>query len=490
MQVRYFKLVFGFIFAACFFDSTCIAQFSNTLYFMDRVPQYQELNPAFQPKCNMFYGWPGLSGFQGDVGNNSISANDVLYFDKQLDSLITFMHDSASKAKFINHLKNENSFFSDMQVSIINFGFRVSSFYFTFGINEKFSMDFSYPRDFVKFAINGNRLIDSIANFNFNGLGVNASLYTEVSFGVSKNFDDLILVGARGKFLIGEANITTNNNSMQFNTSMDSWQLNSDVTMNVYAPGLNIPLKDTIKNEPDLNHIGFKSDMLKNFPNNLPSPFSSKGFAIDLGIVYKGIDKLTLSASMIDLGFIRWRNDVYNLTLIGKYNYTGGNYDALHMDSLNLLDMAIDSIKNSFTLTRKTSSYTTWLPTKFYVGAEYSPVRFFSLGFLSMSRYFQKKIDQQFVVSANLKPLKMLEFSTSYSILDNDFSSMGIGMNLRLGPWDFYLISDMIPLYYGKQYIPYKAEYFDLRLGFDFVFGCQGTEINKEKAKDKPLIFE
>ena len=103
-----------------------------------------------------------------------------------------------------------------------------------------------------------------------------------------------------------------------------------------------------------------------------------------------------------------------------------------------------------------------------------------------MTQYFQQQFYEQIVVAANARPFTRMSTSVSYSFFDNGFSSIGLGMGLAFGPGNFYFICDNIPLFYTKNFMPYKLQSVNLRLGFNLLFGCT----NKKKLKDRPFIYE
>jgi hypothetical protein len=149
-------------------------------------------------------------------------------------------------------------------------------------------------------------------------------------------------------------------------------------------------------------------------------------------------------------------------------------------------DEILDSLENAFSFTKSNKNYSTALPVKFYVAGEYFPLRYLSVGLLSLTQYYESSFYQQVMLSTNVRPWKMLMFSLSYSFLDNGFSSFGFGTSLRLGPTQFYFISDNIPFRFSAGTpLPYKLEFFNMRFGFNFVFGCSGTK----KEKDIPLNY-
>jgi hypothetical protein len=457
--------------------ASVFGQMSNTLYFMDRIPQFQQLNPAAQPKCNVYIGFPALSSFQFNIGNNSLNMGNIWTRDPNSDSMLFFMANAKTKADFINTLKTENSFFTNFQVDAISFGFRVQSWYFNFSTSVKSDFSASYPKDFVKLMIYG---LGPNASYDLKAFGINSTAYSETAFGISKIINDEFTVGAKAKLLIGLFNISTDNNKLDLKntTTSDSlfeMSINSDLTLNTYIPKL--------KETPDTDNISLDNVFVID-DNAKFDPFNSKGFAVDFGIIYTGIDRLKLSASLLDLGYITWSKNVANLNLEGLTKYSGTN---INKDSIgNAVTNLSDSIIGAYKFRKTSNSFTTALPTKLYIGAEFMLQSYFSVGLLSLSQYYRQQYYQQIMAAANLRVWRMIMLSATYSVFDNGFSNMGVGATFRLAPIQFYFVSDNIPLRVSKDFMPYKLEYLNFRFGFNWVFGCS----NKKKDKDKPLSWE
>lgn len=455
------------------------AQELNTLYFMDRVPEFIQLNPAFQPKCNVFVGFPGISGLRANFGNSSLSLNDVLYKHPSSGKLITYLHPDADSSNFYNALKDQNDLFINFRYDPLIFGFRTGSWYFSFSISAIMDERISFAKDFVY--VLSEQQLDINADYNFNTFGINSLNYGEVALGVSKVVNEEFTFGVRGKLLSGFANISTDNKTFSITNTADPdtfpiTRLRSDVDINVYMPFAEIPESDS-----------FKFDNISNKKNFSFKPFENLGFATDFGVVYTGIERLKLSASVVDFGLISWSSNTYTLNMKANYTYNGTNIDVLG-DSIDMTSGLSDSLENAYSLSSKKASYTTWLPLKLYIGAEYAPVKFFSLGIMSRTEIYKGQLSEQIMLSSNIRPFKMTMLSATYSIFDNGFSNFGLGMTFRIFPGlQYYFIYDHIPFKFGASYIPYKLKNFNFRFGFNFVFGCSG---DAAKLKDKPSIFE
>src|SRR6056297_115865 len=229
-------LVLGVLFITNSFDLS--AQDSQTLYFINRVPQSNQMNPAIQPKCNFFFGLPAVSSFQLGFGNNRYTLSDVIMQHPDQDSLITFLHPDAefNKTDFLTKLGNNNSFFQYFQTDLLSFGFRMNSWYFSFNLSEKQSMALNYPKDLMDFALNGNKNF-MYQTTDFSDLRVNASFYREYGIGIAKEINSNLFIGVRGKILFGHANIeSSNNNTLGFYSSRDSIYFNADAIVNTSSP--------------------------------------------------------------------------------------------------------------------------------------------------------------------------------------------------------------------------------------------------------------
>ena len=461
------------------------AQMTNTLYFMDRIPEFHQMNPAFQPKCNAYVGLLPTFEINGGIPFN---LKDIYTYNPSLDSLITIFHPLAAanaKDKFINNLDDVPSFYMNSNIDFLSFGFRVSDWYWTFGVSNRLNTEFNASKDYVSLLTKGMELNKT---YNLGNLGVNITDYVEFALGASKKVNEEFTIGGKGKFLVGLMDFSVDNSTFNLNTSnrdtMYTLGIKSDLSYNGFNPFAQMP--DTIGKQSMRSYSG------DTILNNLTA-MNSKGFAIDLGIKYTGIEKLSLSASVLDLGFIRWGGNVFNTKIKGDYIYRGiENMDFTKLDSVGSKITSIsDSITNAFSITQSSSSYTTMLPTRIILGAEYFPEEYFSVGLMSLSQFNRSKFYQQIVLSANLRPLNMIMLSGSYSMFNNGFSSFGAGVTLRLSSLQFYMISDNIPFKFGKSgqfnYVPYMMKTFNFRFGLNLVFGCNG---NKRKEKDKPMIYE
>lgn len=478
------KLLFALI-STILLVGELAAQDAQTLYYMNRVPQSTFMNPAMQPKCNFFLGLPVVSSFQIDAGNNRLSLTDVIMKHPTEDSLITFLHPDAefNTNDFLSKIDQNNFFYEDFRTDLLSFGFRVNSWYFTFNLSEKFSSAINYPKDLMELALEGNRgFINQNADLSY--LGVNSTFYREYGIGVSKEINQKLSIGVRGKVLFGHANVYSDfdGNDLTLYSSRDSIYLNADAT--IYTSS---PLIATQNADGDFDGFevpGYIEDSETDSLVDLALAHNNMGLGVDIGIYFKPIDRLSLSVSLIDLGYIKWDvKDVTKLELNGNYAFKGvdvsdeiGESDE---DTDPFEDM-LDSLENSFTVSNTAESYTTTLGTKIYVGANFAVSKKFDVGFLSRSYYLNNNLNQAFTFSANVRPINGISASLSYSIMNGAYNNIGFGLVLGGAPLQVYVISDNV----SAAFWGHKTTSFNLRFGVNIAFGCR----QKAKKIDTPLL--
>jgi hypothetical protein len=478
------KLLFTII-SLLFFIAPIFAQDSQTLYYMNRVPQSTLMNPAMQPACNFYLGLPVVSSLQIDAGNNRLSLTDVIMQHPTEDSIITFLHPDAEfdETDFLGKLKGNNFFYEDFRTDLLAFGFRVNSWYFSFNLSEKFSASINYPKDLMALAIEGNRnFVNSDLDLSY--LGLNSTFYREYGIGVSKEINQGLSVGIRAKVLFGHANVTSNfdDNNMSLYSSSDSLYLSADAT--VYTSSPLIPTTDSEGNFESFEVPGYIENSESDSLMDLAFAHTNMGLGIDLGVYYKPMDKLSLSLSVIDFGYIKWDvEDVTKLELKGNYAFKGvdvSNEIGESDEDSNPFEEMTDSLLNSFTVSNTAESYTTYLGAKVYIGANYAVSKKFDVGFLSRSYFYNSNLNQAFTLSANVRPVNGISASLSYSIMNGAYNNIGFGLVLGGAPLQIYVISDNA----SAALWGHKTTSFNFRFGLNIAFGCK----QKAKKNDTPLL--
>lgn len=454
------------------------AQDANSFYFMKGVPQIYQINPAFQPECNFFLGLPGLAPTMVKT-SNSFTLGDLLEYNDEIDSLIFFLHPlGKGEEAFLNALDDQNHFITEISTSLASFGFRYEELYFTFDIRERASFRMDYSKDYLRFPVVGP---DNDQFFDMD-LGIDISLMNEFSMGVSHKLTDGLTVGLRGKLLFGQANARTERFDLTVATSEDVWNVHNDISINTSAPYL-------------IDYINFAvaapleliTGDLEDFDLDTPSAGEitrlvvnprNFGLALDLGVDYRLYDWLQLSASIVDFGSVKWKDNMINLQHKADYDFEGVE---ISLSDDEFTDSFLDSLEATYDkFTASPVEYRTYLPTKIFLGGAFYPHPKISFGLLSRTEIFRGDVNQQFTVSANFNPIRFFSATLSYSVLNNTYQNLGFGLALNAVPFNLYILTDTGPTVY---FFPEKAKYMNLKIGMNIVIGCK-----KEKKFDLPLI--
>ena len=467
------------------------AQNSQVLYFMN-LPQNHLLNPALRPSNSIYIGLPVLSGFNINVNNNFVNYSDVFLKGQPSDSIISVLNPKYNIDDFLAKIKNKNSLEPEVTVQLFGLGFSVGKTgYVFFDVNERIDGNIVIPKDLFKLAFKGNEGFVG-SKIDLSSLRGDLKYYREFGLGYSKDFTNKLRLGVKGKLLFGVAAASIDNKALGITVNNDySHTFNADITANFSAP-----LKVTKNADKSVESIVFDDSRLDNGSGiaNFISGKKNIGLGLDLGATYDFSEKLIVSASITDLGFIKWKKDVTNLKSKGKFDFSGLNIVDVVNGTKTIDEVAqdmIDSLKNSFKVTDSNTAFTTFLPFGLSLAGSYNLTKSFSVGVLSYSRFIGKQIRESLTLSANMNLGNAFSASISYTAENHKYDNLGAGLAFRPGIFQFYIVSDRLPVTWNKiksdnstVLIPANWNTFNLRLGMNLAFG------NRIKKKnDKPMVL-
>ncbi|RPI46822.1 MAG: hypothetical protein EHM46_00110 [Bacteroidetes bacterium] len=463
------------------------AQISNSLYFMYGVPQSNRINPALQPKCGFYLGFPLLAPLRMEVASSSLAYKDIIYPHPSEDSLILFLHPLADKEAFLARLQPVNFLASDLGTSLASFGFRTAAGFFSVDLTMRVDGSFYYPRDLFRFIFSGP---DEGEVFEFDGLGIDFSVINEFAMGWSASITENLQVGARGKIMFGIADISTRESEMTLSSSRDSWLIRSNMILNASMPFARV----NYDGEGLIEDVQIDEDLENADPFSIPGylfNFRNLGVGADLGINYRPIEPLQLSLSAVDLGFISWNDGVHRAEYDTEYEHTPFELDPFEFSEEysfgEFLDSAIsrigDSLFNSLHFTEN-DSYTRRLNARFYAGASVYLTPNINFGLLSRTAFLNRKVTQQFTASANFTTGRFINLTLSYSYMNNYLKNMGGGLAFNVGPLNLYLISDNA---LNLVFWPHESRSVNLWFGMNLVFGYR--QFKYPGTRDRPMIY-
>ena len=465
------------------------AQDSQIMYFMN-LPQNHLLNPALRPS-NLYIGLPALSGINLNINNNFVNFSDVFMKGQHKDSIISFLHPDYNVDKFLAKIKDRNFIEPESIVQLFGLGFAVGKDSYIFlDINERIDGNIVLPGDLFKLALKGNEEFVG-SKIDLSSLRGDIKYYREVGIGFSRNFTDKLRIGIKGKLLFGIADASIDNKSLGI-TVNDDYSHTFDANLAVNLSG---PVNVIMDSNHNINDIVFDDSRFKT-ASGISDFFSGKknlGLGLDIGATYDLTDRIVVSASVTDLGFIKWNKDITNLTAKNQFEFSGLNMLDVINGTKTIEEVGqdmLDSLKNAFIVSNSKKPFTTWLPFGVTLGGSYSVTEQFSVGLLSYTRILGKQVREALTLSANLNLGNAFSTSLSYTAENHQYDNIGAGLAFRAGIVQFYLASDRIPIMWNKIkndnstiVIPANWNTVNLRLGMNLVFG------NRNKKKnDKPMI--
>lgn len=463
-------------------------QTSQVLYYMN-LPQNHLMNPALRPTNSVYVGLPVISGMYVGLNNNFINYSDIFKKSRTTDSVYSFLHTEDATDEFLKKLNKNNSLSPQITLPLIGIGFKGDNgFYFFFDINERIEANAVLPGDLIKLLLKGNTAFvgDKIDLSSFR---MDMKYYREFGFTISKEISNKLRVGIRPKLFTGVMSTKFKNRSMEIRVDQDyNHTLDADFTANFSGP-----FRAYMDNEGNLDSLHLDDNYFDNF--NAFASIENRGLGLDLGATYKLLnDKVIVSAALTDIGYIRWRRDVTNLTTTGKFLFDGLDMTGVVGGNEDFQDVGknlLDSIKNSFVLTKTNDPYTTWLAPGLTLGGSYNLNKNISFGVLSYSRFIGKQVRESLTFSANMNLSNFFSLSLGYSFQNQRADNLGAGLAFRAGFFQFYFISDRIPVTWDRIklddnstiIVPANWNTMNIRLGMNLTFG------NKVRKKDdKPMI--
>lgn len=465
------------------------AQPSATLYWMDNSPIRHLINPAFQPVSEGYLSFLPLGYTHLELGNNSLSMSDVIY--NVNGNTVTALHPDADRRKLLNAIRPTLSMNGDVQLNLIRFGSQLGEAgYFHIFAMAKVDEAIHLPHGMFDFALNGGMQdLDGGDNrYSLSNLGTTLQAYTEVGAGYSHRINEHWEVGGKLKFLMGSAYASATMNSLTLNASAQQWTLNGFGQMMVAAP-INW---DAVPDFQNLNPENMNwEDILTQeslIKYVLPSGY---GMAADLGVVYRPITQLEITAAITDIGFIYWHKArSYHVDVNATYNGVGSfEYSHYVVNGEFNTDSLLSDVRTNLRAiaqdvhTRQNSPGFVTMPTaNVNVGLNANFMdRLLSVGVVSNTRIKGNRVSEEVTLGGAVRPCNWFNLALSYSFIDNaKYSNFGAGISLM--PYDginLTLAADYIPTCYVPldidgdytAYLPYRSQGFNLSMGLSIVWG-------------------
>lgn len=451
--------------------SAAMAQNLNSAYFTDNYAFRHDMNPAYGNDQG-YFSIPVLGNVnvnvQGNFGYEDVIMHNPRYGVDSDKKMTTFMNPYISDSKALDGFASGNNrVVGNVNLTILSAGFKGFGGYNTIEINSKSSFGMSLPYELFAFARNiGNN------TYNIGDISVNAQSYAELALGHSHKINDKLRIGAKLKFLFGLGRADFNFKDVKADLSgTDKWTVSGDALTEVSVLGFSYKTKtEEYKNE--INGSYEKVDDIEVDGYGL----SGFGMAVDLGAVYKINDDWTVSASVLDLGFINWKNNIRAVNRSKSFEFNGFHDTSVKSEGGNTIDDQTDKysdqIKDFINLRNDgdKGSRSTGIGATVNLGCEYTlPVyRKMTFGLLSSTRINGDFTWTEGRLSANWKPLKWIDGGVNFAV-SSFTTSMGWVLNLHPKGINLYVGMDHILGKTSKEFIPLSSNA-NISLGMSIAF--------------------
>lgn len=467
------------------------AQNSQVLYYMN-LPQNHFLNPAMRPSNSVYIGLPGVSGINVNFNNNFFNFSDIFSLNAAGDSTISILHPDYDISDFTRKIKDVNILEPQVTVQLFGLGFSAGrDLYIFLDVNERADVDFAFPGDMLRLLFEGNEQFVG-DRINFNSLRTGINWYREAGLGFSKNITDKLRIGLKGKILFGMANLSLDNKSLGVTVNEDyTHTIDADLMANISAP-----VEFYLNEENLIDDVEFDDSMFDTWSQGVDYLLKSgnNGFGFDIGAEYNFSERFRISASVTDLGFIKWKRDLKSLSVASRFEFSGVDFQDVYEGDMSFEELAeelLDSLQKSVTVTDVVDPYRTYLPLNINIGASYSLSNSFSIGLLSHTRVTGGHYREALTLSANVNIGNAFSTTLAYTAANYRYDNIGFGLAFRLGIFQLYALADRIPLTWNKIIsgdnsilVPESLNTIHARLGLNLVFG------NKVRWKtDNPMIM-
>lgn len=435
------------------------AQTMNSAYFTGDYKYRHDLNPAYGNEQN-YISWPALGNLNvsthGNFGYGDVVMNNPMFGKGSDKKMTTFLNPYISSSDALSGFsKGNNRISGNVDITILSAGFKAFGGYNTIELGARTSFGMSLPYELFEFAKNtGNK------SYDIGDVTANATAFAQIAFGHSHQIGDKLRIGAKVKFLFGGARADMKMENLKADlTADDKWTVTGKATANVSMKGFtyleseeeyNDPQRGTYRKVDDVDIDG--------------AGLGGFGMAFDLGGIYKINRDWTVSAAVVDLGFINWSNNMQATNRSQSFIFNGFHDTAVKSDHTNSLDNQADKYGDQIADFANLSdegdqgSRSTGFGATVNVGCEYTlPVyRKLTFGLLSSTRINGDHTWTEGRLSANVAPLKWLDGGINFAV-NSYTASMGWVLNIHPKGQNFFIGMDHLLGKTSKEFIPLSS---------------------------------
>lgn len=432
------------------------------LYLMPDVWNSNYLNPGQFPRQNVVVALPSVYGsfqLQG-AGRNRL-----------------FSYDAAEDVHYLNfsdvlgNLRGDLVSRNDFQADALGAGIRFGRLFVSAGTSTRVEANVEAPESLLRLLWEGTESqLDQALRI---GPSLEGIAYQKVSLGFSYPVTPRLSMGLRINRLLGLASFRTQRNNLTLLQNSEIYQTTAaiDYQVSYFSGGQLVPIDKTVEgfenfadeiSEDDLETGDATSFRDINQRNN--------GWGLDLGAELLLTDRLTLSASILDLGSIRWKNGVQQVRVGGEVTFEG--LDVIELEEAEEFEVipGLDTIGTFEAVSNV--AYTQPLTPRAYLGANYRFSPLFEGGALLYNEFASYGAFSALSLLGRLHLGRIFHLGANYTFQTRTPSALGANVALKLGPVQLYAIGDnLFPVL-----SPRRVEGMNFRAGLNLTFGRKKSE--------------
>lgn len=460
-------------------------QNKQILYDFYEIPQSLMLNPGVKTSEKWHAGIPVLSGLSLQAGTSGVTVNDLFANDG-----IDFT--TKVRERVLDAMTRRDDFSSTVQIELLNLGFRGRNRpddYYSFGMYLENDVVVYWPKDLALLAFEGNGGNNIGRSFDLGDLSLRGEMASVFHFGINRKLSNVLTVGARAKLYSGVYQFQSIQNTGSFITTQgqNNIYVSSIVAdMQLQTAGIE-PVFDIL----DENESGEGKELTRLFSKRAFLG-GNLGLGMDLGFSYNPDPQLTITGSMLDIGFMNNSKDVKNYTLRGNASTEGVTVflpeDINNVDN-DLWQELVDDIEESLPYEENESTYISLRPVKVYGSIRYDfgeggESSFENCGCAVNQQgrrtegFYRNSVGGQLFMIKRPREIqyaltgfyqrrfgRVLSLKGTYTIDKYSWTNVGLGLNLQAGPLNFYIMGDNLLSYRNIA----DSHYASLQFGFNII---------------------
>jgi len=375
------------------------AQTNMVFYPTENQINSPTLNPAFLTSQDKFtFGIFPLSGM-------NVGYNNQLVIKNMLFKILNGNQTNNDFKDVFNSMVKLDLFYQRMENNIINIGYNSNLGSFDFRIRENMQLMTNLKGNFSEMVTNTSlqMLPQDIKQQTFPAI---ALYYREYSIGYAKEIiKEKLTVGIRAKVYFGKSSMVSEVSGTLSPTSANSLDLSTSGQLKISTP-LKIITDNNVLSAVELSDGFTIGNFLMNSNNT--------GTGFDLGFNYKLTPDLAFSASLIDVGSIKWSNNLNTMKFVGSGTIKPGSANSPRVDNFDqLYKIETDSLP-----------FSTSLPTTFYAGLKYRVDPKLNISIVNRFTSIRPMSFNSLSVTGIYDVKKNLSISSGYSIIGNSYSNI------------------------------------------------------------------